>query len=116
MVLAGSRAGLRRPRGGAPRGGVIGEPRAGATWPGALISCRRSPRPRELWWVGRRPARTPAAAGTPVVWPEEVHVGDQGEAADFDHMVADLQRQINQDRYVMSLMNQFAHTLIICDN
>jgi hypothetical protein len=43
-------------------------------------------------------------------------MGDQGEAADFDHMVADLQRQINQDRYVMSPMNQFAHTLIVCDN
>jgi hypothetical protein len=43
-------------------------------------------------------------------------MGDQGDAADFDHVVADLQRQINQGRYVMSLMNQFAHTLIMCDN
>jgi hypothetical protein len=43
-------------------------------------------------------------------------MGDHGEATDFDHVVADLQRQINQDRYVMSLMNQFAHRLIMCDN
>jgi len=38
-----------------------------------------------------------------MLWPEEVHVGAQGEAADFDHKVADLQSQIiEQERALYS--------------
>ena len=64
VALAGGGAGLRRAGGGASRGSAFEGPGAAAATPGALISCRRRPRPRRLRRVGRWPARTSPPAGT----------------------------------------------------